>query len=67
MRNRKRGVIGAIILMSLGLFRFLNSLSNPRLSILRVADYLQMISVGLLLGVGLSLLVGSFRPSRNEP
>jgi hypothetical protein len=63
MRNRKRTMIVAIFMMSLGLFRFLNSLSNPRLANLHGSDYVQMIAVGLLLGVGGSLLVGAFRLS----
>jgi hypothetical protein len=62
MRNRKRTMIVAIFMMSLSVFPFVNSLSNPRLASLHGSDYLRMIAVGLLLGVGGSLLVGVFRP-----
>lgn len=54
----KRRVITALFLFLFGLAPLWNSLGNPRLSGLRVPDFLQIMAVGLCFGAGLGLLLG---------
>ena len=45
-----------MIPLALAILPFVNSLDNPRVAMLHVPDIMRLIAVGLLLGVGFSIL-----------
>ena len=61
MAKRKASVIVFLFVMMLGLFPFLNSLSNPRLAAAHGTDFMQLMAAGLCFGFGFGLLVGAHK------
>jgi len=57
----KRRVILILFVLLFGLPPLVNSLSNPRLKGLHGPDIVQLIVIGLFLGVGLGILIGGHR------
>jgi hypothetical protein len=55
-RKKRRGA--AILVLVMAIPPFVNSLSNPHLAGLRGPDILQLISIGLCVGVAFGLFVG---------
>jgi hypothetical protein len=60
MTKRRGVVVRALVVMLLGVFPLLNSLSNPRLAAAHGSDFLRLIAAGLCFGVGIGLLIGTF-------
>lgn len=57
----KRRVIRSLLLLMIGVFPLLNSLSNPRLAGLHGSDVVRLIASGFCFGVGFGLLFGGRR------
>jgi len=58
----RKKIFGWAPFLLAGTMVLLHALSNPRLRVLRVPDALQLVAIGIFLGVGIALF--SFRPER---
>jgi hypothetical protein len=56
--RKKRTVVAALAVLAMGFPPFVNSFDNPRLAGLRGPDVLQLIAIGLCVGLALGIFLG---------
>ena len=64
--RKKRTVLAALAILAMGFPPFVNSLDNPRLVGLRGPDVLQLLAIGLCVGLALGVFLVGFLGGRRS-